>query len=242
MNIDLSAPVVSGIVLIAFVAVIHMSFQLAMSVLTLLSGHSLMHRRATQRLLVLNSAFIAGAALTTLLLLVAFTTLATLWIDPSLYAPAWLVLFGVTIIVAMLTMIVYYRDGKGTQLWIPRSLADYLTNRAKRTTNAAEAVALGIMSTVAELPFTAILLALTALALSTTVNLDLHSVMICIYTIASVLPLIIITVLLSGGHRLSTIQRWRESSKVFLQYAAGVGLLVVALYLMVFYIIIPERL
>lgn len=242
MNIDFTAPAVPGIVLIAFVAVIHMSFQLATSVLTLLSGHSLMHRRANQRLLVLNTAFIIGAALTTLLLLVALTSLCALWIDPALYTPAWLVLFGMTIIVAMLTMIMYYRDGKGTQLWIPRSFAAYLTNRAKRTTNAAEAVALGVMSTVAELPFTSVLLALTALTLATTVNLDLHSIMIGIYTVASVMPLIIITVLLSGGHRLSTIQRWRESSKVFLQYAAGVGLLVTALYLLVFYIIIPERL
>lgn len=242
MNLELSTQALPGVMLIAFLAIIHMAFQLGTSVLTLLSGHSLTHRRALHRLGILNLAFIIGVFGTTMLILTLLTSLAVLWIDPSIYTATWLVLFGLAIVVAMLIMVVYYRDGKGTRLWVPRSFASYLTTRAKKTKNGIEALALGVISAIAELPFTGVLLLIAAMTLSTMSSLDSHLLLITIYTLASIMPLVVITILLAGGHRLSTIQRWRESSKTFLQYAAGIGLLVASLFILVFFIIVPERL
>lgn len=239
---SLSAIELPAIVLMAFLVMLHMSFQLATSVLTLLTGHSLSRYRASRRVMTLNIAFISGAGVTTFLLLIGMTALAVIWIDPKIYTLVRLVLFSAMMITAMLIMVAYYRRGKGTQLWIPRRFAAFLSNRAAKTTNTVEALSLGIISVIAELPFTAVILMACAITLATQLPLDSHTFIVLVYAVFSVLPLLIIAILLSGGHRLSTIQRWRESNKIFLQYASGIGLVAAAVYVLVFFIIVQERL
>jgi hypothetical protein len=54
-----------------------------------------------------------------------------------------------------------------------------------------------------------------------------------IYAIISLLSLVSIWVLMSSGHRLSEIQKWRESNKHFLQFSAGGALLVLGFFVYV---------
>lgn len=235
---DLTGP---GIVLVAFLAVLHASFQLGTSVLTLLSGHSLIHHRATHRILLLNSFYIIGSILTTALILGALTTIIYLWLPYDAVTAFWAFLSFAAMIVGLMVVMTYYRRGKGTRLWIPRAFADYLIDRAHKTKNPIEAMALGVISVIAELPFTLILFAMTSMVFVNYLVLDEYTAAIGIYSVAVTIPLFILTSLIAGGHRLSTVQRWRESSKVFLQYAAGAGLVAAALYALAYFVLLQEQ-
>ena len=227
--------------LIAFLAVLHASFQLGTSVLTLLSGHSLLHRTAVRRVLVLNTSYIVGVFAMTALLLAAATAAFVLWLPLNAISPVWTGLTVLSVAVGLVVATSYYRAGAGTRLWIPRSFAEYLTSRAERTKNPIEAAALGITSVVAELPFARVILAMSSLAMAAQLPIDTYSAIIGIYSFVATLPLIVITLLIAGGHRLSAVQRWREASKQFLQYAAGAGLFAAALYVLMYFVLMKDQ-
>lgn len=231
-----------GLVLVAFLAVLHASFQLATSVLTLISGHSLMHSKARTRLLRLNVAYIFGVLAMTGLLLTGITSALVVWFPFDDVSTLWSALTLAAIVVGTLVMTFYYRQGRGTRIWLPRAFATYLNERSKKTKNVIEAAALGITSVVAELPFTAVLMVMTGLVLASSVMIDNYLVIILLYCFIATLPLIVITTLLAGGHSLSSIQRWRENNKLFLQYASGIGILIAALFVWVNFILLGDTL
>lgn len=117
-------------------------------------------------------------------------------------------------------------------LWIPRGFASYLTNRTKATKQSAEAFGLGLSSVLAEILFLVAPLAISALVL-----IQLPPIWqlagIGIYTIISLLSLIIVWVLVGSGHTLAKIQKWRETNKRFLQFTSGLGLIVLGFYVFV---------
>lgn len=223
------------VIAIGLFALVHAGFQLGVSVLTLLSGHSLGKSRSLQRTLGLNIAYIVGVVMITGLLL---SLCLFIW-EYVYYWPAQAVLAGLAtacVFLGLLVIVTYYRRGHGTSLWIPRSLADYLMQRAKHTKNTVESAVLGATTVVAELPFTIVVIAGSTYILQLFVgSRDLPN-SIVLYSLAVAMPLMIVTILLAGGHPLSHIQRWRESNKVFLQSASAYGLFVVALFITVFYL------
>jgi hypothetical protein len=54
-----------------------------------------------------------------------------------------------------------------------------------------------------------------------------------IYTVISLFSLLVVWVLIGSGHNLGRIQRWREKNKNFLQFSAGAGLIVLAVFVYV---------
>ncbi len=221
--------------LLLALAITHATFQLGVSVLTLLSGHSLGRKRSLRRLFMLNLAYVTGSFVMTMLLLGALLTVAFTYmyeIEPH----AWMIFVVVSCIIAAGIMTRYYRRGKGTVLWLPRSAANYLADRARRTKNVFEAGILGGAAVLAELPFTIVPLMCAAYLMMVFIAPVNHLAIMSTYSLIVVSPLILITVLIAGGHRLSTIQRWREENKSFLQYAAATLLLAIALYVAIFYV------
>jgi len=53
---------------------------------------------------------------------------------------------------------------------------------------------------------------------------------VLIYTLISVAPLLIVLFLVGGGYSLSKIQKWREKNKYFLQFIAGLGLIIASFF------------
>ena len=219
---------------IALAALIHASFQLSVSVVTLLSGHSAGKRDNPRKSLRLVGAFLAGAMTTTALLtftvLYKVTTLAG-WYNNTL---VWTVLCGVLVGVGLAVWAVYYRykRNSGTSLWIPRAFARFLDKRVKSTTLGAESFSLGLTTVIAELPFIIAPLAAAALATySLPMPLQLYGALGYI-AIAS-FSIFIVTVLIGSGHNISHIQRWRERNKRFLQFAGGGSLLILAAFIIV---------
>jgi hypothetical protein len=224
--------IIGSLAVIAFAGLIHASFQLSVSMLTLLSGHAIGAKTAHKRLLRLIGGFMAGVAVMTVLLV----SFAALWFESSFKGNvpvlAWAVACGLLLSLGIAVWIFYYRREPGTSLWLPRSMARYLTGRTKAARFAAEAFGLGLTSVVAELLFILGPVIMAALVLT---RLDplWQLAGLGIYAFTSLLSLLIVAAIIGSGHSLSGIQRWRENNKGFLQFIAGCGLIILGFYVYV---------
>jgi len=224
--------IISSFAIVAFAALIHASFQLSVSMLTLLSGHAIGAKTSHNRLLRLTCGFLAGVGVMTMLTI----SFICLMFQKSFgeHAPyiAWAVACGLLLGLGVAVWAFYYRREKGTSLWLPRGLARYLSDRAKVTKLSSEAFGLGLSSVVAELIFIFAPMVIAGLVL---IQLEpmWQLLGIALYTVISLLSLLIVYALIGSGHRLSRIQKWREDNKRFLQFASGAGLLVLGFYVYV---------
>lgn len=220
----------SSLAIIALTGLIHASFQLSISMLTLLSGHALGSKTSHQRLQSLIGGFLFGTAFMTLLLLSTVSMWLQAIFSDGIATIAWSVVAGLTIGLGIAVWVFYYRRQPGTSLWIPRTLAHFLTDKTKRTKHTAESFALGMTSVVMEIVFIAgplIMAGLIILQLPPTWQLF----GIIEYVFISLLPLMIVGAKVSGGKKIDKIQRWREANKNFLQFIAGAGLIVLGFYI-----------
>ena len=228
--------IVSSFVIVAVAALLHASFQLSVSMLTLLSSHTIGKKRSRNRLVVLTNSFVLGAGVMTTLLL-SFIALLVIPIggrDET--STLWIVSCGSLITIGIAVWLFYYRKQAGTTLWIPRSLARFLTDRAKHAKHPAEAFSLGLTSVLAELLFIAAPLVVSALVL-VGLNPYFQFAGVLLYGLISTSSLLLVTMLVTNGFSLSRIQKWRESNKHFLQFAAGSGLLVLGFYVYVDHVV-----
>jgi hypothetical protein len=223
----------SSLAIVSLAALIHASFQLSVSVLTLLSGHAIGSKHSHARLLRLTTGFVFGAGIMTVLLL-SFISLVLLHIfGTNTPDVVWSMACGLLVGIAISVWTLYYRrNEKGTKLWIPRGVADYLTERTKSTKLSAEAFGLGLSSVTGEILFIIAPLIMAALVLIQLPPMW-QLIGIGVYTIISMLSLIIVWALIGSGHSLGQIQKWRESNKYFLQFAAGSGLVVLGFFVFV---------
>jgi len=224
--------IASSLAIVTLAALIHASFQLSVSVLTLLSGHAIGAKHSHARIMRLTFGFVSGAAVMTILAL-SFISLIFLHLFGN-DAPqfVWAIACGLLIGVGLAVWFFYYRHEKGTTLWIPRSFARHLSDRSKATKNATESFSLGLTSVISELLFIAAPMIISALVL---VQLPGHwqLVGIAIYSVVSLVTLFSVWVLIGSGHKLSSIQKWREDNKHFLQFAAGGALAVLGFFVYV---------
>lgn len=224
----------SNLIIISIAALVHASFQLTTSVLTLLSGHTMGKKAGAKRLVKLSSSFVFGSITMTALLLVAAVYIATQMARLYPLGPAtWAVSSGLLLGLSIAVYVLYYRqNSSSTALWLPRDMADYLKRRAKLTKASGEAFALGLSSVATEILFIIPPMLVSVLAI---LSLDgtWQLVGIGLYAVLSSLSVIVVWVLVSGGHSLSRIQRWRNQNKNFLRAIAGIGLLVLGFYVYV---------
>ena len=218
--------------IVGLAALIHSSFQLGVSMLTLLSGHSLSIKRSEFRIFRLTSSFIFGSSVMTILLLSVFTLFLAHVGSPENHILIWTVLAGLLIGVGFAVWFTYYRSEPGTSLWIPRSLASFISDRTKKTRRSAESFSLGMSSVIGEILFLVAPLAASAYAI---VNLpsDWQLIGFVVYAIVSMLSLLIVWTLVAFGYNLSQIQKWRETYKSFLQYSAAAGLIILGAFMYV---------
>lgn len=210
---------------------VHACFQLSVSVLTLLSSHTIGRQIPNSRLLNLNFWYILGVILMiTLLLLGSISAERSLMMrDARLGA---LLPLSILPLVALMIVLFYYRRGKGTRLWLPRPAAEYITARAKKTRSSVEAFSLGMTTAVAELPFVIAPLAIVAFAFHGFAA-DKWLALSVGYALAVCAPLVFVAFYISSGHKISSVQRWREDAKSFLNWTSAATLLLLTIYLAV---------
>ncbi len=227
---------ISALAIVALAALIHASFQLSVSVLTVLSANAIGAKKTTTKVLRLTSSFVAGAGVMTLLLLATIALVVLRVFGPSTPLLVWAIACGLVIGVGVAVWAFYYRREKGTSLWIPRGVARYLSNRTKVVDQPAEAFGLGMMSVLGELLFIFAPLFISALVLVQVSGLW-QLVGIVVYAVVSLITLLSVWVSIGSGHSLSEIQRWRETNKRFLQFSAGAGLIVLGVFTYVYEIL-----
>lgn len=216
--------------IVALAALIHSSFQVSTSVITLLSGHSLGHKVSFSRTMRLAFAFLAGTMVMTMLLLAFCAYVALAFFGRFAPPIAWAGASGLAFGLGLAVWAFYYRKSAGTSLWLPRHVAEFLTDRAKKTSSAAESFSLGLFSVLAEGLFVIPTVCIAALAL---IYLPIQAQLgaILLYTAIASLMIASVVVLVGSGHSIGRIQRWREQNKRFLQFAAGSALIVLAVYI-----------
>jgi len=225
--------IVTSLAIVGFAALIHASFQLSVSVLTLLSGHAIGSKKSHARLVRLTTSYTTGVGVMTLLLL-SFVALGFMhWFGANVPLIVWALVCGLVLGIGVAVWLFYYRrNAKGTELWIPRAFAKFLTERSKKTQQGAEAFSLGLTSVISELIFIIPTVAIAALVL---IGLppEWQLVGIAIYTVISLLGLLIVWSLIGSGKSLARIQKWRTENKRFLQFSSGGALIVLGFFVYV---------
>lgn len=219
--------VLTTLATIALAGAIHASFQLSISTLTLMSGHALGAKASRIRLLKLVGGFSVGTVIMTLLLLSSAALWLQLAFGTTVPALAWATACGFLFGLSMAVWIFYYRKEPGTSLWVPRGIARYLMSRSKATRVTAEALSLGMTSVIGELLFIAGPIIATALLL---IELEpfWQLVGVGVYALTSLLPFLFVASRISSGYSIAKIQHWRVDNKRFLQFIAGLGLIILA--------------
>lgn len=217
---------------ISFAALLHASFQLGVSLLLMIGSHSIGAKRAPAKTIRLVLSYVLGVAISTTIIFASFGYAASLLFELITPLYGWIITASACVAIGGSVMLFYFRKSGGTQLWLPRQFADYLGKQAKKATRVEEAFTLGVMSVLIELIFiagpisVAILSAISLPAWGQAAGLALYVSLAC-------LPLIILALRISNRGKISSLQRWREQNKRFLQYAAGSGLVVLGLYVFI---------
>ena len=226
----------ASLAVITLAGLVHASFQLSVSVLTLLSGHAIGAQHSRRRVLSLTSSFVFGTVVITTLLLATIALVFNTLFGSQPPHVLWIVISGVMIAIGIAVWAFYYRRDRGTSLWVPRGFATFLAQRAKATKTNPEAFSLGVTSVLSELLFVIAPLLVSAAVLVTLPPL-LQLVGIVLYVVVSLITLGSVWVLVGGGRSLSEIKRWREANKYFLQFAAGAALIILAVFVYTFAVI-----
>lgn len=223
----MDTPTSLGIILLA--GLIHASFQLSISMVTLLSGHAIGSKASARHTMRMVGSFFAGVVVMTILCVSFLGYAASQLFRHDVPTIAWSVVCGLMIGLGIAVWAFYYRRQSGTSLWLPRGFARFLADRTKATRYSAESFSLGLTSVIAEGLFILAPAAAAALALIS-FPAPLQLVGVGLYTLTASMGILIVIVLIGSGHKLSRIQKWREDNKRFLQFAAGSALLVLGFY------------
>ena len=128
----------------------------------------------------------------------------------------------------------YFRDGKGTELWLPKSFSRFITRRAKYTNDNIEAFSLGMLSAFAEFPIT---LAIYFVVANCLLNVKLPLLAVLIYITIVSIPMVALKINIKTGKNIIAAQKWRIKNKRFAKFFSGSGFAVLAIFLIAFWVI-----
>ena len=211
------------------------SLQLGLGGLILLYHNSLgKHRRRRTKHLASN--YIHGANAITFLSICALCFLIGNCFNGAL-ATEWLVIcVGVLISCGLVMWLLYYRKGdKTTELWLPRSITQFIRKKARKTDDSIEAFSLGFLSSFAEMPFN---LAIYFVVANCILNLSAQWQILAVftYTILTAIPLIVLKFLIKNGRSAVEAQKWRVQNKIFSRLFSGSAFTILAIFVLAYWV------
>ena len=222
-----------GVVILSGVA--HATLQLGLGCLLLLY-HSSLGKHVRKKTKNLVGSFISGVGLMNFLVLASACFIIAVIANGCL-SPLFLsIMILILVLTATIMWFFYYRRGRTTELWLPKVVARYIDKRAKVTESNTEAFSLGLLACFAEMPFTLVLMIVSANAILCLPQLW-QGVAIVIYTILSILPLIIMRYAIRKGQTVVDVQRWRNKNKKFFRIISGILFAVLGIYILAFKVI-----
>jgi len=217
-------------------ALVHASLQVQLSALLLLY-HASLGKHIRNKTKTIVSSYIAGIGTLVFLGIAAICFIFDRYFGKALYPEEVVIVVSMLIAITVIVWSFYYKSGKSTELWLPRTVARFIDKRAKATESNTEAFSLGVLTSLAEMPFTLVLLIVAAnsiLKLPTVWQL----IAVVVYTIISILPAVILRMAVRRGESIANIQRWRVKHKNFMRIMSGVGFLILALFLFAFEVLV----
>ena len=222
-----------GTILLA--ALVHATLQLGLGALLLLYHASLgKHIKKKTKQLVSN--YILGTALLIILTVTAAAFIINAITSSSLSPEVLAILVGILFMLAIIIWFFYYRTRRSTELWLPKSVSRYISNRAKLTESNTEAFSLGMLSSLAEMPFSIILMIIAGNSIIG-LPVELQILSIAFYSFITILPLFILRFSIRRGNTVVDIQKWRVKNKEFLKIMTGIGFMTLALFIIGFRIL-----
>lgn len=213
-------------------AVVHATLQLQLGTLLLLY-HSSIGKHVRKKTKYLVDSYISGVGTLVFLILATMIFVLDRYFEKSLYVEEIVIVVGMLVALAIAAWAFYYRRGKSTELWLPRSVAKFIDRRAKETNNNTEAFSLGMLTSFAEMPFTLILLFVAANSIMKLPFLY-QLIAVAMYTIITIVPPTVMRIAIRKGQTVVDIQRWRVKHKMFFRILSGVGFLVLGCFLLSF--------
>lgn len=229
---DMVIPI-AEVVLAAFV---HASLQVQLGSLLLLY-HASLGKHVRKKTKTIVSFYIAGIATLVFLAVSATCFVFDRYFGKALYPEEIVIVVSMLVAIAFIVWIFYYKRGKSTELWLPRSVARFIDRRAKETNSKTEAFSLGVLTSLAEMPFTLVLFIVAANSV-----LKLHGawqiLAVLLYSLITIIPPIILRIFVHKGETITNIQRWRVKNKTFLRVLSGAGFLILAFFLFSFEVLV----
>lgn len=222
----------ADLAIIAFAALIHATLQLGVGALLTLYHATLgtTIKRKAQRL---GEKYILGVALFIALALASTCFLVFVIFSGNLPVASLVILVGLLVLMTAGIWFLYYRKSTGTELWIPRSFAKFINERAKDTDDSVEAFSLGMTMACGEMPF-AIILIIAAANSILALPENTQILAILLYVFIATLPMIILQVAVRKGETILTIQKWRINNKNFIKILSGLCFLILAAFIIAF--------
>lgn len=213
-------------------AVIHATLQLSLGALLLLYHASLgKHVRKKTRFLV--DSYISGMGMLVFLGVAATIFILDRYFEKPLYIEELIIVVGMLVALAIAAWFFYYRRGKSTELWLPRSIARFIDKRAKTTNSNTEAFSLGVLTSLAEMPFTIVLFVVAANSILVLPHLY-QILAVAMYTVITIIPPVALRLAIRKGQTVVDIQRWRVKHKMFFRLLTGIGFLALGFFLFTF--------
>lgn len=217
-------------------ALVHASLQLQLGALLLLY-HASLGKHVRKKTKTIVSSYIAGIGTLVFLAVAAICFIFDRYFGKALYPEEMAIVISMLLALALIVWTLYYKRGKSTELWLPRTVARFIDKRAKETNSKTEAFSLGVLTSLAEMPFTLVLFIVAANSILKLSGLWQISAVV-IYTMITLLPPIILRIAVRRGETIANIQRWRVQHKTFMRVISGVGFLILGMFLFAFEVLV----
>lgn len=222
-----------SIATIVLAGIVQASLQLSLGGLILLY-HSSMGRHKKRKTRFLAKSYIWGACSISFAIVCAGAFLIQQLLGRAM-AQEWIVIaIGALAACSLVMWLGYYRDGKGTELWLPKSFSRYITRRAKYTNDTIESFSLGMLSAFAEFPITIAIYFVVANCLLS-VRFPLVAALIYIAIVA--FPMVVLKVGIKSGKNVIAAQKWRIKNKKFAKFFSGSGFAILAIFIVAFWVL-----
>ena len=191
------------------------------------------HRRRKTRHL--TTAYILGALVITMLAVSGIAFWISQLAGQALTLEMTLICVGVFIACAAIMWLLYYRRGKNTELWLPRSFTRFIAHKAKSTDDSVEAFSLGTLSAFAEMPMSIAIFFVVANCILT-VSAHLQLAALLSYLLIVALPMLALKFYVRTGNNAVMAQRWRVKNKTFIRFISSLSFMMLSVFVLTFWV------
>ena len=197
--------------------------------------HASMGRHRRKKTGRLTSAYILGVLIIALLAVSGIGFWISQLAGQALTLEMTLICVGIFLACAVIMWLLYYRRGKNTELWLPRSFTRFIAQKAKTTDDRIEAFSLGILSAFAEMPMSiAIFFVVANCILSTSAHLQIAAIVFYLAIIA--LPMMTLKFYIRTGNNVVDVQKWRIKNKMFTRFISCTSFIVLSAFMLAFWV------